>query len=91
LTDESSTSVPSTLARVEERTIHIASAVEDIKKSLPQMARQRDLDALEKRYEEAVRLSGLRFDRIEDKQHKTLWGVAAGFATFVGTYIFGKL
>jgi hypothetical protein len=83
--------VRATLARIDERTDNTLHRVRNIENTMNAFARQRDLEALEKRLEAAAEGVGTRFDKIEDRWYKTLWGFAAGIAALVGTYIFGKL
>jgi hypothetical protein len=91
MTEESNTSVPATLARIDERTRRTEEDVKQLIAGQVVFATRREHDALHTRVDLLADGFSKRVDKIEDKQHKTLWGFAAGIAALVGTYIFGKL
>jgi hypothetical protein len=91
MTDETSTSVPATLARIDERTRRTEEDVKQLIAGQVIFATRREHDALHTRVDLLADGFAKRVEKIEDKQHKTLWGFAAGAAALVGTYIFGKL
>jgi hypothetical protein len=84
-------SVPATLARIDERTKRTEEDVKTLVTNQAIFATKRELEALEKRFDFAVATGVLRFEKIEDKWYKTIWGVVAGGASMVAAYIFGKL
>jgi hypothetical protein len=91
MTEDSNTSVPATLARIDERTRRTEEDVKQLIAGQVIFATRREFDAL------AVRVNVLadgfsnRVDKIEDKQHKAWWAIAITFLSGAVAHFFGKL
>jgi hypothetical protein len=91
MTEESNTSVPATLARIDERTRRTEEDVKQLIAGQVVFATRREHDALHTRVDLLADGFSKRVDKIEDKQHKTIWTVVAAVIASGVAFFFGKL